>query len=65
MYKTTWVKTNIKLFYLLSDIQQFPENFGSRNDGRGKRFHQDVKEIETLYLGRCDIPITVDTAGLS
>ena len=27
----------------------FPENLGSMSDEQGERFHQDMKEIETMY----------------
>jgi len=43
---------SIKMHYLFSHIDWFPENLGSMSDEQGERFHQDIKEMETRYQGR-------------
>ena len=43
---------SIKMHYLFSHMDRFPENLGSMNDEQGERFHQDMKEMEIRYQGR-------------
>ncbi len=45
---------SIKMHFLFSHLDHFPENFGYLIDEQGERFHQDIKEMETRYQGRCD-----------
>ena len=40
---------SVKMHYLFSHMDRFPENLGSVNDEQGERFHQDLKEMETRY----------------
>ena len=37
---------SIKLHYLFSHLDRFPQNFGDFSDEQGKRFHQDIKVME-------------------
>ena len=34
---------SVKIHYLFSHMDQFPENLGSMSDDQGERFHQDLK----------------------
>ena len=34
---------SVKLHFLYSHLDRFPENFGAISDERGKQFHQDLK----------------------
>ena len=43
---------SIKLHFLNSHIDYFPENLGAVSEEQGKRFHQDLKELEVRYQGR-------------
>ena len=38
---------NVKMHYLFSHMDQFPENLGSMSDDQGERFYQDLKEMES------------------
>lgn len=51
---------SIKMHYLFSHMNRFPENLGSMSDEQGERFHQDMKEMETRYQGRWDAVMMAD-----
>ena len=53
-------KMSVKMQYLFSHKDRFPENLGSMGDEQGERFHQDLKEMETRYQGPCDAVMMVD-----
>ena len=57
-----WLGCNmsVKMHYLFSHMGRFPENLGSMSDEQGKRFHQDLKEMETRYQGRWDAVMMAD-----
>lgn len=42
----------IKVHYLHSRLDQFPENLVSYNEEQGERFHQELKTMEERYQGR-------------
>jgi hypothetical protein len=37
---------SLKLHFLHSHLDYFPENLGVLKEGKGERFHQDIKERE-------------------
>ena len=45
-------KMSIKLHYINSYLDQFPENLGDVSEEQGELFHQDLKTIEDRYQGR-------------
>jgi len=51
---------SIKLHYLFSHMDRFPENLGSMSDEQGERFHQEMKEMETRYQGRWNAVMMAD-----
>ena len=51
---------SIKLHYINSHLDQFPENLGDVSEEQGERFHQDLKTIEDRYQGRWDIHLMAD-----
>ena len=51
---------SVKMHYLFSYMDQFPENLGSMSDKQGERFYQDLKEMETRYQGRWDAVMMAD-----
>ena len=51
---------SVKMHYLFSHMDRFPENMGSMSDEQGKRFYQDLKEMETRCQGRCDAVMMAD-----
>jgi len=51
---------NLKLHFLHSHIDEFPENLGDFSEEQGERFHQDIKEMERRYQGRWDVNMMAD-----
>ena len=49
---------SIKLHFLNSHLDQFPDNLGS--DEQGERFHQDLKIMEERYQGHWDKNMMAD-----
>ncbi|KAK4327299.1 hypothetical protein Pmani_002240 [Petrolisthes manimaculis] len=45
---------SVKLHFLYSHLDRFPENLGVVSDEQGERFHQDLKTMEDRYQGRWD-----------
>ena len=45
---------NIKLHFLNSHLDFFPNNLGDFSEEQGERFHQDIKDVEKRYQGRWD-----------
>ncbi|KAK5649680.1 hypothetical protein RI129_000709 [Pyrocoelia pectoralis] len=43
---------SIKVHYLYSHLDRFPENLGDLSEEQGERFHQDIKTMEDRYQGR-------------
>ena len=50
----------VKMHYLFSHMNRFPENLGSMSDEQGERFHQDLKEMEIRYQGHWDAVMMAD-----
>ena len=51
---------SIKMHHLFLHMDRFPENLGSMSDEQGKKFHQDLKEMEKRYQGRWDAVMMAD-----
>lgn len=51
---------SIKVHYLNSHLNCFPENLGDVSDEQGERFHQDIKTMEERYQGRWDHHMMAD-----
>ena len=51
---------SVKMHYLFSHMDLFPENLGSLSDEQGERFHQDLKEMDTRYHGHWDAFMMAD-----
>jgi len=51
---------SIKLHYLFSHLDRFPQNLGDFSDEQGERFHQDIKVMEERYQGRWDQHMMAD-----
>lgn len=43
---------SLKLHFLFSHLEKFPENVGAFSEEMGERFHQDFKEHEIHYQGK-------------
>ena len=59
-FRNLGCNTSIKMHYLFSHMDRFPENLCSMSDELAERFHQDLKEMETRYHGRWDAVIMAD-----
>ncbi|KAL7630004.1 UNVERIFIED_CONTAM: hypothetical protein RMT77_019877 [Armadillidium vulgare] len=51
---------SIKIHYLHSHLDNFPENLGDVSDEQGERFHQDIKTMEERYQGRWNSHMMAD-----
>ncbi|KAI6653887.1 hypothetical protein LOD99_3063 [Oopsacas minuta] len=47
-------RMNIKLHYLYSHLERFPENLGDLSEEQSERFQRDIWTMEEQYLGRRD-----------
>lgn len=45
---------SLKIHFLHSHLDFFPENLGAVSDEQGERFHQDIATMEQRYQGRWD-----------
>ena len=45
---------SLKIHFLHSHLDFFPENLGDVSDEHGERFHQEIKTIEQRYQGFWD-----------
>ena len=59
-FKDLECNMSIKLHYLYSHNEKFPENLGSMRDEQGEWFHHDIKEMEIRYQGRWDAAMMAD-----
>ena len=51
---------SIKVHFLFSHLEKFPENLSDVSDEQGERFHQDIKTMEEQYQGRWDEVMMAD-----
>ena len=51
---------NIKVHFLHSHLDKFPDNCSNMSDEQGERFHQDIKTTEEHDRGRWDEQIMSD-----
>lgn len=59
-YEAQGCKMSLKVHFLHSHIDYFPENLGAYSEEQGERFHQDVRDIERRYQGRWDVNMLAD-----
>ncbi len=53
-------RMTVKLHFLNSHLEYFPDNCGDFSEEQGERFHQDIRVIEERYQGRWDINMLAD-----
>ena len=51
---------SVKVHFLYSHLDYFPENLGAFSEEQGERFHQDIKVMEKRYQGRWNISMIAD-----
>ncbi|GFW51876.1 uncharacterized protein TNCV_1188072 [Trichonephila clavipes] len=59
-YKILGCNMSVKVHFLHSHLDYFPENFGTVSEEQGERFHQDIKEMERRYQGRWNVNMMAD-----
>ena len=59
-YEALKCRMSIKLHYLHSHLDWFPENLGAMSDEQGEHFHQDIATMEERYQGRWDVHMITD-----
>lgn len=53
---------SMKLHFLFSHLENFPENVGAFSEEMGERFHQDIKQQERRYQGKLTVRMMADYA---
>ena len=51
---------SVKVHFLHSHLEYFPENLGALSEEQGERFHQDIKIMQKRYQGRWNVNMTED-----
>ncbi|GBL96573.1 hypothetical protein AVEN_207759-1 [Araneus ventricosus] len=51
---------SLKVHFLHSHIDCFPQNLEAYSEEQGERFHQDVRDIKRRYQGRWDVNMLAD-----
>jgi hypothetical protein len=51
---------NLKIYFLNSHLDCFPENVGAVSEEPGERFHQDIKETERRCQCRWNVNMMSD-----
>lgn len=51
-YKEMGCNMSLKIHFLDSHLDFFPENMGAISDEHGERFHQDISDMEKRYQGK-------------
>lgn len=51
---------SLKIHFLDSHLDFFPENLGAISDEHGERFHQDIMQIEKRYNGKLSAAMLAD-----
>lgn len=51
-YKTLGCNMSLKLHFLHSHLEFFPDNLGAVSDEHGERFHQQIAQMEKRYSGK-------------
>jgi hypothetical protein len=51
---------SLKVHFLGSHLNFFPENLGAVSDEHGKRIHQDISNMEKRYQGKWSLSMLAD-----
>ncbi|GFV47826.1 uncharacterized protein TNCV_4803151 [Trichonephila clavipes] len=62
-YKILGCNMSVKVHFLHSHLDYFPENLGAVSEEQGERFPQDIKEMEHRYQGRWNVNMMQTTVG--
>ena len=59
-FKNLGCLLNLKLYFLDSHLDVFPQNRGDLSEEHGERFHQDLKEFEHRWQGKWYVNMMTD-----
>jgi hypothetical protein len=59
-YKPMGCNMSLKVHFLGSHLDFFPENLGAVSDEHGERFHQDLYNMEKRYQGKWSLSMLPD-----
>ncbi|GBM82223.1 hypothetical protein AVEN_93098-1 [Araneus ventricosus] len=59
-FKILGCSISLKVHFLDSHLNYFPENLGAVSEEQGERFHQDIKEIERRHQGKWNVSMIAD-----
>lgn len=54
-YHAIGARMSLKMHFLKSHLEMFPENLGRYSDEHGEKFHQDIESIENRFNGRFEV----------
>ncbi|GBP72152.1 hypothetical protein EVAR_49742_1 [Eumeta japonica] len=59
-YQKLGCNMSLKIHFLHSHLDFFPDNCGALSDEHGERFHQDIANMEKRYQGKWNVPMLAD-----
>jgi hypothetical protein len=59
-YKPMGCNMSLKVHFLDSHLDFFPENLGAVSDEHGERFHQDISNMEKRHQGKWSLSMLAD-----
>jgi hypothetical protein len=59
-YKAMGCNMSLKVHFLDSHLDFFPENLGAVSDEHGERFHPDISNMEKRYQGKWSLSMLAD-----
>ena len=59
-YQQLGCNMSLKIHFLHSQLDFFPENCGAVSDEHGERFHQDISSMEKRYQGKLSCAMLAD-----
>jgi hypothetical protein len=59
-YEAMGWNMSVRIHFLHSHLDFFPQNLGAVSDEHGQRFHQDVAVMEKRYQGKWSVNILSD-----
>ncbi|GBN08477.1 hypothetical protein AVEN_223985-1 [Araneus ventricosus] len=59
-FKILGCSMSLKVHFLDSHLDYFPENLGAVSEEQGEVFHQDIKEMERRYLRKWNVSMIAD-----
>ena len=59
-YRALGCNMSLKVHFLHSHLDFFPENLGDVSEEQGERFHQDIKDMEHRYQGYWNVKMMAD-----